>query len=266
MFNRKSLKRIIGGIVCCLVVSIVWATHRLETGRRAKPSPHIKNNLSAVGPSMAIRGFTFNGYDEGRRTLSIRADSFIVDKKKIGFFRCGLMNTAKLNNAVIDIYATEATASHPQSYSTHKNTLNSTTQKIVRRIDFPDLLIPDNLKSITKKRITAIEMSPVTIRIHDKKGVVSSVCSKYAKISLKDQDIKFDTNVRVTAGSRTLTTKHLAFIPKRSVFRTDHPFVLKTDKRELKGNYLEIGCCLDHVFTTHRNAAHHGKGVKKTRT
>ena len=218
MFNRKSLKRIIGAIVCCLVVSIVWATYRLETGHLSKPSPHIKNNISAVGPSMAIRGFTFNGYDEGRRTLSIRADSFIVDKKKIGFFRCGLMNTAKLNNAVIDIYASEAAASHSDP---HKNTLNSTTQKIVRRIDFPDLLIPDNLKSITKKRITAIEMSPVTIRIHDKKGVISSVCSKYAKISLKDQDIKFDTNVRVTAGSRILTTKHLAFIPKRSVFRRD---------------------------------------------
>ncbi len=188
---------------------------------------------------MAIRGFTFNGYDEGRRTLSIRADSFIVDKKKIGFFRCGLMNTAKLNNAVIDIYASEAATSHSDP---HKNSLNGTMQKIVRRIDFPDLLIPDNLKSITKKRITAIEMNPVTIRIHDKKRVISSVCSKYAKISLKDQDIKFDTNVRVTAGSRTLTTKHLAFIPKRSVFRTDHPFVLKTDKRELKGNYLEIDC------------------------
>ncbi|MBE9551377.1 MAG: LPS export ABC transporter periplasmic protein LptC, partial [Proteobacteria bacterium] len=173
---------------------------------------------------------------------------------------------AKLNNAVIDIYATEATASHPQSYSTHKNALNGTMQKIVKRIDFPDLLIPDNIKSITKKRITAIEMSPVTIRIHDRKGVISSVCSKYAKISLKDQAIMFDTNVRVTAGSRTLTTKHLAFIPKRSVFRTDHPFVFKTAERELKGNYLEIDCCLDHVLTTHRNTAHHGKGVKKIRT
>ena len=149
------------------------------------------------------------------------------------------MNTANLNNGVIDIYAAEITASHSDS---NKNALNSTMQKIVKRIDFPDSLMPDNLKSITKKRITGIEMSPVTIRIHDKKGVISSVCSKYAKISLKDQDIKFDTNVRVTAGSKTLTTKHLAFIPKRSVFRTDHPFVLKTDKRELKGNYLEIDC------------------------
>jgi hypothetical protein len=263
LFNRKSLKWIIGGIVCCLVFSIVWATRRLETEHLPKPPPHIKSNLSAVGPSMAIRGFTFNGYDEGRRTLSIMADPFIVDKKKIGFFRCGLMNTAKLNNAVIDIYASEAAASHSDP---HKNSLNGTMQRIVRRIDFPDLLIPDNLKSITKKRITAIEMSPVTIRVHDKKRVISTVCSKYAKISLKNQAITFDTNVRVTADSRTLTTKHLAFIPKRSVFRTSYPFVLKTDKRELKGNYLEIDCCLDHVFTTHRNAAHHGKVVKKTRT
>jgi len=243
LFNRKSLKWIIGGIVCCLVVSIVWATHLLETGHRAKPSPHIKSNLSAVGPRLAIRGFTFDGYHEGRRTLSIKADSFVVDKKKIGFFRCGLMNTANLNNGVIDIYAAEITASHSDS---NKNALNSTMQKIVKRIDFPDSLMPDNLKSITKKRITGIEMSPVTIRIHDKKGVISSVCSKYAKISLKDQDIKqdikFDTNVRVTAGFTTLTTRHLAFIPKRSFFRTDHPFILKTDKRELKGNYLEIDC------------------------
>lgn len=262
-FKRKSLKWITGGIVCCLVVSIAWAAYRFETEYRAKPPPHIKNNLSAVGPSMAIRGFTFNGYHEGRRTLSIKADSFIVDKKKIGFFRCGLMSTAKLNNAVIDIYTTEAASSHSDP---NKNSLNGPIQKIVKRIDFPDLLMPDNLKSITKKRITSIEMSPVTIRIHDKKGVVSAVCSKYAKISLKDQAIKFDTNVRVTAGSRTLTTKHLAFIPKRSVFRTDHPFVLKTAERELKGNYLEIDCCLDHVFTTHRNAAYHVKGVKKTRT
>lgn len=140
MFKRRFLKWIIGGIACCLVVSIAWATYRYETGHQAKPLSHFESNLSTVGPSMAIRGFAFNGYHEGRRTLSIKADSFIVDKKKIGFFRCGLMNIAKLNNAVIDIYTTEVTASHLQSYSTHKNFLNGIWQSIAKRIDFPDLL------------------------------------------------------------------------------------------------------------------------------
>jgi len=94
-FKRRFLKWIIGGIACCLVFSIAWAAYRCETGRRAKPLSHFESNFSTVGPSMAIRGFTFDGNHEGRRTLSIKADSFIVDKKKIGFFRCGLMNTAK---------------------------------------------------------------------------------------------------------------------------------------------------------------------------
>ena len=41
----------------------------------------------------------------------------MIDKKKIGFFRFGLIKTAKMNNAIIDIYGIEKEGLDPASFS-----------------------------------------------------------------------------------------------------------------------------------------------------
>jgi len=51
-----------------------------------------------------IRGFHYEADYMGRTTLSIKADAFSIQKKKLGSFRFALMNEARFENAVIHIY------------------------------------------------------------------------------------------------------------------------------------------------------------------
>lgn len=49
-------------------------------------------------------GFRYDADYKSRRTISIKAHRFSIHKKKLGFFRFGLMNQARLENDVINIY------------------------------------------------------------------------------------------------------------------------------------------------------------------
>ena len=51
-----------------------------------------------------IQGFRYTGAFEGRKVISVRADRFLIRKKKIGFLRFGLLNEVRFDNARIDIY------------------------------------------------------------------------------------------------------------------------------------------------------------------
>jgi len=51
-----------------------------------------------------IRGFHYEADYKGKTTISIKADTFSIQKKKLGSFRFALMNEPVFKNAVIHIY------------------------------------------------------------------------------------------------------------------------------------------------------------------
>ncbi|MGA1870039.1 MAG: hypothetical protein ACMUJM_16005 [bacterium] len=238
-------KWVIGSAFFLLVASLIFISYRSHNKTAEKQSAFIEREFSKTNPRFAIKGFSFEEYKNGKKILTIQADSFIVDKKKIGFFRFGLLNAAKLNNAEINVYAIDDSSLNTNSYS-HSETVHD-----VNKIDFENLFSPAIFHSIIKKRITSLEISPIIIRAHDTKGVTSTIHSGYSKINLTKGTITFKKKVRVKAGPNILTAKELHFDPKQNIYQTNSPFFLKTVNEELHGDYLEIDLFLNRIVAIH---------------
>ena len=168
------------------------------------------------------------------------ADRFSIDKKKVGFFRFGLMNEARLENASIRIYASanppakNANASHHKASSGQPLTFNNVFSK-------------GALPSFPIKRVSSILMEPVYVEIRDEQSAVTQISASSAAIRLRKRDIFFKGKVKVVSGSRILTTDRLTVIPDNAAIKTDRHFVLNTPEKKLEGNQLITDICLKSI-------------------
>ena len=118
---------------------------------------------------LKIRGFEFDGIYEGKKVLSIKADKFTIEKRKLGFFRLGLMNVARFENGVIDIYgerehsADDAAPKSP-GQRTDRFQINS---KLSQGMTFKDVFRKESLPSVPIRRISSIMSEPISLNMHD---------------------------------------------------------------------------------------------------
>lgn len=180
-------------------------------------------------PRHEMHGFSFHGIHEGKRTISIKADRFAVEKKKLGYFRFGLMNVARLTNAVIDIYGKTAGQTADQS--------GSGTQK-PKGMTFEHIFSKKALPSFPVKRVSSIVAEPVHVKLHDEESVVTEISASSASIRMKKREVLFEGKVRVVSGNRVLTTDQLSFLPENAVLRADGHFVLRTPEKQFEGKRL----------------------------
>jgi len=181
-----------------------------------------------------IRGFRFAGTHDGREIITIKADKFSIEKKKVGFLRFGLMNEARINNALIRIYGEEKTKvpSHNKAEKTHNVTFKNAFSK--------DVLAP-----ILLKQISCVKISPVRIELYKKDSTVFSISAKSAKIRFRERDVFFKGNVRVDTGSRVLTTSQLRIFPESNILKCDRDFVLMSSGQETRGTHLNTDIYLN---------------------
>jgi len=245
-----SLRWLIGSLIILILILVFWFIYFYHAHFRRTPSLPAVSEPSVSRPSLNIEGFAYEDYQGNRKTLSIKAASLVVDKKKIGFFRFGLINTVRLNNAEIDIYAPERDTIPSPSYShLDHNILNTEIQGGAKRIDFRSVFSPKIFKSISRKQIASIKIEPAIIRIYDDTRALLTIKCGYLKINLRSGLSIFEKGVQVATELKTLTTEQLNFIPDRCLLRTDKAFLLKTPQGELRGNCLETDLFLDHVTT-----------------
>ena len=67
-----------------------------------------------------IKSFKFDSFNNGEKVLSIKADKFTIEKKKLGYFRLGLINVAIFENAVIDVYLKKKASGNDSDFITDK--------------------------------------------------------------------------------------------------------------------------------------------------
>lgn len=175
-------------------------------------------------PRHAIHGFSFSSTQEGTRTISIKADKFSIQKKKLAYFRFGLISEAILENACVHLYGKKETSKHKSGYR--------------QNLSFNALFSNKSLPSFSTKRISSVVMKPVQIKLYDEESEVSRISSSKAVISLTKQNILFTGNVRVESSSRVLTTDELCMDPGEAVIKTDCPFILQTPEKQYKGRSL----------------------------
>jgi len=189
-----------------------------------------------------MTGFRFESHIEGERILSITADELSRQKKKIGFFRFGLINELTLSNAKIHIgdqnrynnHAPDATglAIHPVSAvepvrhipAGHGEPSPSAQIRTISEPENSD--IPERPLNISQfygqlsipnlplNRIAAIRIAPVEINCRLKGFPTVSIKAERADIHLASRDLTFRGSVEVVSENRTLKTEKLKYDPK----------------------------------------------------
>lgn len=182
-------------------------------------------------PRHEIRGFHYEANYKGKRTISIKADRFTIQKKKLGFFSFGLINEARLENAHIHIYGRGRLPGNNPDGS-HNNV------KLRQDLTFNGVFSRESLPRFPRKRISSILMEPVCVELHDEQSVVTQISASSAAIRLKKGDIVFKGDVRVVSGSRVLTTDQLSVLPEKAVIKTERHFMLKTPEKQWEGHQL----------------------------
>lgn len=179
---------------------------------------------------LQIKGFKFDSFDDGEKVLSIKADKLTVEKKKLGFFRLGLINVAIFKNAVIDVYL--------------KRKLSGNDPDFIREA-LPSL--KDAFPSFSTKRISSIIIEPVCLNLQDENSLLTQITSNSAIIRLTKQNILFKGGVQVASGDKSLITERLNFFTENSVMKADRHFILKTPEKKIEGNRITVDMFLNVV-------------------
>lgn len=212
-----------------------------------KPTP--KTFPRRTQHALKIRGFQFDGHHEGRKVLSIRADAFTIEKKKVGFLRFGMMNMALLKNATIDLYGKRGGLEKKQMPQKNREESDQTTARPPQSagLSFADMFEKNALPSFPQKRIHGIEIAPVCVNLHHNDSLVTRICAGSSTIRLRDRSIVFKEEVRVSSGSKVLTTRELSLYPESAVIKTIHPYQLKVGTTIRKGTNMTWDITLNSI-------------------
>jgi len=215
------------------------------------------------------QGFHYQGSRDGLKIISIKSDRFSIQKKKVGFFRFGLLNEIRLDNALIHIYGSvrpaQNAADRPQASNLgerspafknagDKSPLKEAPKKAGadhakprRVLTFNNLFTKESLPGFPIKRISAVVMEPVRMVLHDEQSVVTRISASSAVMRLNQRGILFKGAVRVESGFRVLNTDRLRFIPKAVLMKIDRQWVLKTPEKQQEGHRLTTDVFLRSV-------------------
>jgi len=196
-------------------------------------------------PRHAIEGFQYEGHHEGRKILSLHAEKFQIEKKKIGFLRFGLMNVARFTKATLDIYGKRVESEGSTAPETSSRpTLTLPAPVPDQNISFKGAFTEQAMPSFPGQKIASIIMEPVIVRLRDQTSTLTKISANSATIRLREGEILFKKNVRVESGSRVLTTEELSMVPKDGLLRTRQRYVMKTPEKWFAGEGVTTNMAL----------------------
>ena len=222
-----------------LLVSIVGGMGFLyyqSTGSAAHKTLRKSLPYISSGPSLQITGVRYDGNREGTKSISIRADKFTIERKRLGFFRLSLFNVAKLKNAIIDVYGERIKPSeNAVMLSKVPSSGKSQSNPQSPRLSFKSLFTAEALPSSSVKRISSLLIEPVCLNLHDEKSLVTQIIASSANIRLRNRDVLFEGDVRVKSRTATLKTGRLILLPENGLLRAEGHFILETPEKRLEG-------------------------------
>jgi len=215
-----------------LVAMIAFATpiflyfhHRISS----PPFREMNVLLQRYKPQLITMGFRYDRNCDGKKILSIKADRFTIDKKKLGPLKFSLMNVARFDNVFIQIFGTS------------RRTENSYEKLHVRNMEdltFKDAFSKKTLSSFPVKRISSLILKPIYVEIYDEQSLVTSISSASAALGLTNRNILFRGAVRVVSNARVLTADRLILQLEKPTLRILGRFSFKTHGKQWEGNQL----------------------------
>jgi hypothetical protein len=199
-----------------------------DTQQDVPHQKHLKYRLQ-------IKGFNLSRFEGSKKVITIKADEITIKKKKLGFFRLGLIHTAVFENAIIDLYLKRKI---PVDYTIPVD------DTILIREELSSL--KDTFASLGTKRISSIILKPVCINLRDENSLLTQITSNRAIIKSK-KNILFTGDVHVVSGDKSLITEHLTFLTEKFKLKADRHFILETPGRKIEGNHITVDTSLDVI-------------------
>lgn len=220
--------------------SIIFLSYYQHPSNKTPPANKVFDTTGYPAVWQEIGGFCYESFYDNRRVITIKADKFLVEKKKLGFLRFGLMNEVRLDNAVLAIYADKI--QNGGAGKKHNKIMG-------QRLTYKDLFSGETLSPISSKRIYSVTMTPVQIELHDEGATVTTISADSGKIRLTKRDILFMGNVRLVSGDKVLLTDEARLIPEKGEIGCDHPFTLTISGQKRTGNHLFTDVFLNPLFS-----------------
>ena len=265
--NRKKISIIIFLIIFTSIA--LYASVLLQR----EPQVNANNTLSAEPPTSnnripnhnhQITGLHFTSFQEDKKVLSLKANEFYTQHKKIGVFRFGLMREALFKKVTIDIYnENRGTACETDGYFTNngqtqpdlsgKNAV--TSSHIFGHKDSKpnvELALFHNLtQEVTSQfkmgHISTIKLEPVCFRIHNGDTIVSMIRADSAIIDIMGRKVIFHGDIKVESGEKKLMADKITIRPKSGLLEPAGNAVLVMNGQRYSCEGLDLDYCLNKV-------------------
>lgn len=228
----KALKAFVGVLllVCIGGLTFLFFHHRASL-HVMKQEDISRNRSLSLSQRFEIQGVNYNSYFDGNKATSIKADRLLIEKKKLGFFRFGLMNVARIENALIRIYGREELSG---------NNADDSYDNLKKNLSFKETFSKETLPSFPIKRISSIVIEPVIIELRDEQSVITRISAASAVINVTKRSILFEGNVSMVSGDRSLKADRLSLFPEKAIIKTGSRFLIKTPQKEWEGHRLTM--------------------------
>jgi hypothetical protein len=236
MERIKTRHKVLAGVAIVSLLALGYWYSRVH------PSAAGKRPQALLQPAHQVRieDFRFFSIQEGRKIISLEAASFTIEKKKIGFFRIALAHTARIADCRLVIFIEPGGKRPTQKKPTAGDSPIREFPQVNRQIRFPQLLSDTVLKDfpVPLGRVTSIGVEPILVKIMEGDSTVTKITASTAEISLKNKNIRFEGNVQVISGKKTLQAGELIFDPTEGSLLTDHSYRLTSGNDATSGNHL----------------------------
>ena len=219
--NKKSFLLLFS--LVCLFIPVALSLYPRDV--TVKNDFNDSSNYRYPKPQHIIQGFHYDGWNGNEKVITVEADRMSIRKKKLGFFRFGLVNIVQLENASIRLYGIGGLDGQK-------------TDQPDGGMTFKGAFSKEALPAFPAKRIASVEMNAVSVEFYDEKAVVAKISANYATIRIKERKIIFKGNASVIAGPRVLMTDRLSLYPEKAMISTRHRFTLNTPEKQEKGRGL----------------------------
>ncbi len=215
---------------------VIFLFYAYQQNEKAAPevSQSQKSEYRYPEPRHAIQGFKYNGIVDGRRKVSITADKFSIQNKKMGVFRFGLMHEAVLENAEIHIYGIDENGSgapagnYPGGFS------------------LSTIFSKKTLPSLSGK-ISGVRLEPVAFYLHSGGEKVTGIRGKKGDIKIKEQSILFTGRALAAFQDRRISAGRIKFLPVKQLIVADHGVRYNSGAEQWTGKHLVTDVFLNIV-------------------
>jgi hypothetical protein len=195
------------------------------------------------GPRHQIHGFRYESNIDGKKRLSLKASKVSLQKKKIGFFRFGLMNELRIDDALFTLYGFFGQ--------------DSEQIKDIAEIQAIETAVANILPQGQAKSLASLVIEPIVIEFHSlgPRHLVSQLQASRTVIQPSTRRISFEGKVVLEAGDKILETDTLYLDTETNQLQSKDHYVMRSSLNRCTGNGLVTDFLLQKdCFKSHAQA------------